>query len=728
MSSIRYTGTFSSKAGVEYRCDILYTKNDIVYTPETVVFGSDPLNISWPEKDKIEPVKTSSATLVLESTSDRKFIDLYTVEPGAYRLDVYRNSLLYWRGTLDTEIYEEPYATNDGYDVTFTFSDFAILERTKWTLAGRQTMQNVINACIAKICDLGTDAFVLTKYISTLQSSGAALDMTALYLNCSNFFDEEGEAMTVKEVLSAVLQPFALNIIQRAGKLYLYDLNAIYALNKSNVSWASDDSTLGVDVVYNNVEISFSPYIQPDICKGEVETTDDELDYNSSDTFSVNVNLEAASPLGFKITWGNRTQGSGLTLSGGAVFCKESSYYSGSDESFVLWSTVALNGTISGLSASYVNALRKPNQLANCCSLSSNINVVLTDVTASCSEIIRTEKVYVATLPSSDSSKYRIKVNLNLLLDTRYNPFEDSKDNEESASKKLANANIVLVPVKIQLYDDSGNVIYHLRNNLYDNSYSYMQRGTWMSGSASWKDCYLAYYDYDDRKNKAGVGGAWQTNKQYIGLTTVNLPDQLSKRGDGEFIPMPPAGGYIELQIGSGVLLLSYSRYLIGSGFDCINDSLMPLLRWLAYKTPSMSIVTGFGKEVKAEDQVDTAVILAAAKESLSIDTKLGTMKAPASIARALIFDANGKPVSSFMRQGVTDRLERLLIGTVYSQYASRKTILSGTVDQLSDFIVLGDAATSGQFLILADEQDMIEDESNVVMVQFDQDQYVAEE
>jgi hypothetical protein len=104
---IRYSGEFYSIEAVTWRVDILQegyggTSVRALHFPD-----DDPLEISWAATDKLEPVQSSSATLKIISDSDRQFIDLYTVEVGAVRMDVYRNSSLYWSGTLDTELLME---------------------------------------------------------------------------------------------------------------------------------------------------------------------------------------------------------------------------------------------------------------------------------------------------------------------------------------------------------------------------------------------------------------------------------------------------------------------------------------------------------------------------------------------------------------------------------------------------------------------------------------------
>ena len=53
--------------------------------------------------------------------------------------------------------------------------------------------------------------------------------------------------LTMREVLDEILRPFALRLIQREGKLFIYDLNAVQAEFKpEQIRWESDDAVLGV--------------------------------------------------------------------------------------------------------------------------------------------------------------------------------------------------------------------------------------------------------------------------------------------------------------------------------------------------------------------------------------------------------------------------------------------------------------------------------------------------
>lgn len=70
------------------------------------------------------------------------------------------------------------------------------------------------------------------------------------------------------------------------------------------------------------------------------------------------------------------------------------------------------------------------------------------------------------------------------------------------------------------------------------------------------------------------------------------------------------------------------------------------------------------------------------------------------------------------------DRLERLLIGTVYSQYGSRHNTLSGTVRLLPDLKIHTDASSSGKYILLSEVQNLLQDSSEITMAELSADNY----
>ena len=142
---LRYSGKYLSRKNVVWEVGISQEADGAYPAVGVLNFPADePLLIEWKHTDKHEVICGSTATLTVTSPGDRTYEDLYTIAPGSIRLDVLRNGLLYWSGTLDPEFYEEPYAYGKEYEVALTFSDFGILDRLKYNLSGMQTLEGIL--------------------------------------------------------------------------------------------------------------------------------------------------------------------------------------------------------------------------------------------------------------------------------------------------------------------------------------------------------------------------------------------------------------------------------------------------------------------------------------------------------------------------------------------------------------------------------------------------------
>ena len=273
MKHLRYRGEFRSVSGIVWRVEILQEAEAAFASVGELDFPADePLVIEWDEKDKEEVICGSTATLKIISPGDRTYEDLYTVEVGRIRMDVYREDSLYWSGALDPEFYEEPYERTRDYEVSFTFSDFGILDRIKYGLTGMQTLRGIVEHALQESCMNYTG--IDTGYVSTTFADGDGITGGGLSVRSDNFTDEEGEVSTLYEVLEGILQPLAIRIVQRAGTIYLYDLNGLYTLGTGlPIRWDGDSQTMGTDKVANNIRVTFSPYSSAVSLDGEVEYT-----------------------------------------------------------------------------------------------------------------------------------------------------------------------------------------------------------------------------------------------------------------------------------------------------------------------------------------------------------------------------------------------------------------------------------------------------------------------
>lgn len=708
---IIYWGEFRSVAGALYRVELL--SDDTSSFAQRVYFPHDtPIEIEWNEVDKLEPVQGACLTLSLVSEEDRQFIDLYSIEVGKVRIDVYRDGVLYWSGALDPELYEEPYSEKKDYIVSFTFSDFAPLDRVRWDKTGILSIQDIIDTCLERS---GINYTELVKYISTseYQNVDSVIDLSEMYVLSDNFYDEDGEAMTMREVLNETLRPFALRMVQKRGKIYLYDLNAIYTgMPTEEVYWDSTDAQLDVDKVYNNVTVTFSPYAEAELINGDLEPKD-VLQGKGVVKYMMDRDWANAAE-GFELAYGQQ-EGLPLTLSNGAQFFRIDEIYSGNDAAGVLWACKGHNET-------YYNTFYGNMEFPR----------VFDPTTGECQSkpIITTKRAFLG-YSSAKRTNYQLRINLDVLFDVRYNPFESASDTNESGNWEHLQdwCNFGYVPVMLYLRDRDGKILYHYQNKevLASDGYKHTSANSrWVAGAGEWGDMFLAYYDSDNRKSASGFGG-WQSNKMMLGYYRDGLPKKWSVMESGEYIDLPPCGGYLELQIGSGIHQFDYNR---------ASKDIYSCARWLMYKSPAIRLVNKNGTEVKIEDVEDKAWINISAKEDLPIDTIFGTLAdryCPS--ARGLILNKDLSPYDRFCRgkdangqKFPLQRLERLLIGTAYSQYATRHNTLSGTARILPDLKVMTDASSQGKYTILSEVQDLMQDTSEILMSEFVADSYNAKE
>ena len=283
----------------------------------------------------------------------------------------------------------------------------------------------------------------------------------------------------------------------------------------------------------------------------------------------------------------------------------------------------------------------------------------------------------------------------------------------------------VMIPATVTLYSEDGTALMH-----YDNS-EVAARGTgnkamrstigqWKNGAAPWGSCWLEWYDPNDRAEKTGVLD-WKKNRQCVGLTTDELNAPFGKIAEGQYMPYPPQAGYIEVCIYTGIWPYDYGEKDFGNPTQPVKKKLYEMIRWMLYKAPIIDVVNDDAMltDAKSDDVEYTGVLNADAKEELTIDTICGTMSTVAPTAKGNYIDSTTLlPISQLTRAGRTTQAEQLLIGTLYSQYADRKTKLTGTVKLLNSGLKTYTELMQGakKFIALGDIQNCATDESEVTI------------
>lgn len=719
---LRYQGEFFSVAGVLWRVEIWQDAEVPYPVVAELRFPSDsPLVFEWAETDKLEPVQGSAATLQIVSKADRQYKDLYTVEAGSIRMDAYRNGALYWSGTLDTETYEEPFSYENEYEVKLTFSDFALLDRMNFSLRGTRSISSLIDSLIAetKINHQGFE-----RYISTTCASVSGEMLDSVGVSCENFYDEEGVPLTMREVLEEILRPFALRLVQREGKLFVYDLNAIQALLKpQTIRWENQDAVLGVDKIYKNVTLTFSPYPQKNLYLSTL--TEKMLDEGAERYYVAkdqSRNPFMDNNVGFMIDLKKTSGVSGeleinpfyarlfriIPVFSGSEAFGVTSRVRGVYRSLIAGTETPIDSGGNSYGAAWIFKIRRTLSLPETQVVFSSFSpgVILDGKSCLTSVLLR--------------------LKVEAMLDGRLNPFEEATDlNGKRAYEKMQDVREYNIAYVLRIIDTDGNIKMHYQNRVKDKEseeegfFRYYKEinGKWVDGDrefGEYERTSLRYYD----TGYAGWRGGWQMNR--VGYLRSYIPRTAS--GDGDLIPIPTGcqGCTLELEI-----LSCFARVINPHKKNGITTESHTTPRWVMFKIPELTLVNQYGKEIDGNDIEYKTWLNSSAKEEKKIETIVGTPRTSSHFGMGMLMDVSSRTtLFTFTRAGVTASLEKLLIGTWYSNYSKRMNMLSGTVRLLDGFGIYADANEPGTYLMVEDVQDVREDESNVKLAEITPDNF----
>ena len=195
--------------------------------------GGTPLSITWERRgdEFYIPVKGSEATINILCLENFHYINLFTADPRKFRVSIYRNTKLYWRGYVVADFYSENFA-KPPYTVTIKAVDgFNLLSNLPFRKAdgspfsGRKSLWELIYECInlleldvsvADWMDLFGENMVEIR--SPLRQT--FVEMTKLYSVYEN--------PTYRDILELCLKPFAAQIFQSNGALHIRRAISLY--------------------------------------------------------------------------------------------------------------------------------------------------------------------------------------------------------------------------------------------------------------------------------------------------------------------------------------------------------------------------------------------------------------------------------------------------------------------------------------------------------------------
>lgn len=637
--NVKYWYEFKGLDDVLNRVEILSAENT---NPKEIKGADSPFSIEYIDAKKLEPIQGSRASLRLISKSAFQFINLHTDNMQGYVVKFYRAGLLYWVGYLDSELYQENLTDSPPYAVEFSGADFNILERLKFRNENEKAYTDIVPFIVhLKRCfdKLGLPFQKLYIGCSTVPN-GVAMPagetpLHVLYMMSRNFYDEESEPMTCREVVESILQPFGLMMVQKNANVYIYDYNTIklglpmkrynystftYEANEvvsfnlgnlAEIGFLSTDGEYGFEEMVNNVTITSSLYAEKSIVTGEA----------TEKNLSESVNVTETEVLKKEL------------------FAKCEEIEKVGSENFVIYTNKDSESTIIGMSSLY-----NP--------FSGDYSKTLYRVKSSMPII------------STDSKKNNILLKMSCYVNSSDNPFEVGKTENDAELCQIA-GNLYTV-------DGEGTPLYYYINDL---------------GKPRWDSCVSKF-----RKGAARIVFCNQTvkgsNIYNSQLTNSNVTDtskafdSVKQKDSGKGLVIP-IGSNIYGQIVFEIIGASvYKRLPMDHSEDLFFPNGGKNVKNIIYNDIDISVVDENNDGISTDDYEFKSYV----NKKVSADFDEITLKCisanedkmPVGRANILKKVADHYELQlSYTRAGQTDILERLLMCTIHSNFTTKNKAIS---------------------------------------------------
>ncbi|WP_195372977.1 MULTISPECIES: hypothetical protein [Parabacteroides] len=624
--NVKYFHEFKGLDEVSNRFEILCNPST---TPKLIEATNEPFRVEYLEVKKLEPVQGSQATLKLISESNFQFLDLHTDDMQGYMIKFYRAGELYWIGYLDSELYNENLTDYAPYPVEFSGADFNIWERLKFRDENEKTYNDIasfltqLKRCFNK---LGLPFQKLYIGCSTIPE-GVAMNTTetalhALYIQSANFYDEDKEPMSCREVVESILQPLGLMMVQRDASVYIYDLNTIKSggvmkcYNFDTLSYIGDtavnvllgdigeigtmstDASLSFEEMINNVTITCSLYGQADVVDVSVKEA------NLSDLKSESESNVLIKRFYSKCTDWNAPE-------------------------YVFYKSKETNSTLLGAKLTYSGGTEKNNFVFQ------NVNAYM----------------------ASQRNDIYLCLKCNAYVNTKNNPLDSNeKVNAPESSRRM------IIYCKVLLTFNGQDLMYY--NGV---QWKNIQQGKdpeyttlVFLNSGNWKD--------------SRILNTWLTNSNvyWPGMTIPNtIIDREKDFQAGRKIPLPPKSGCIKV-------IIDYAKIDENSDlpniFKDVKDLLIDKVSLTFEDADGKGISTDdyefnsyINKKVKADYEEVTLKCISANEDKLPVGK--------ANILRKV--DDHYEYQTAYTRAGQTNILERLLMCTIHSNFTTKNKAIS---------------------------------------------------
>lgn len=218
--------------------------------------------------------------------------NLFSTAYKQYRVTFKKNDVVTWCGYVKPELYTQDYST-DLFNLEIEcMSAMSVLEYMDYTMEegseGFVTLWNLIKKCVEASGGRYDAVYIPYVYASSKEAYDNDENiLESMTISEQNFFDEEGKAMKLKEVLEEICKFLNWTCVDWRGELYFIDVDhtgkyhrynaamtskidvEINTMNVQDIGFMGSDHSLDILPGYNKVTIKDSNYPIGDIFQEE---------------------------------------------------------------------------------------------------------------------------------------------------------------------------------------------------------------------------------------------------------------------------------------------------------------------------------------------------------------------------------------------------------------------------------------------------------------------------
>ena len=228
------------------------------------------------------PTRFSTATMAI--FGGEYLQDLFSTDYRMHRITLYANGVAVWCGFIKPELYTQDYSS-DKFNLEINcYSAMSVLEFVEYKQAGEErgfvSLWSLLKKCVEESRGLYTAIYIPHVYsVSQSEYNNWNNPLESMMVSEQNFFDEDDNPMSLKEVLEEIMklmnwtcadwngELFFIDVDNEDGEYYKYtsemsSYTQIQAdgINVQDIGFAGNDHTLDILPGYNKASIRCSNY------------------------------------------------------------------------------------------------------------------------------------------------------------------------------------------------------------------------------------------------------------------------------------------------------------------------------------------------------------------------------------------------------------------------------------------------------------------------------------